>query len=195
MKGLKYLIALALPLWGTGNCLHAQSLKDLFLKMPQEVCPALSEYNRLEIVDNQKNGKAMQTRNLFSNFAYMETLTDNYAHLKLTSNSEKEMKLLPLKNGEHIIMVVSTVHADSISDSSICFYNTRWEPLTATEYIDEPMSHSFRNISVSCDADELTITTSTPIALRTDGSNKPAEIAAPVSKTYRWNREQNHFTE
>lgn len=195
MKGLKYLIALVLPLWGLGNSLHAQSLKDLFLKMPQEVCPALSEYNRLEIVDNQKNGKAMQTRNLFSNFAYMETLTDNYAHLKLTSNSEKEMKLLPLKNGEHIIMVVSTVHADSISDSSICFYNTRWEPLTATEYIDEPMSHSFRNISVSCDADELTITTSTPIALRTDGSNKPAEIAAPVSKTYRWNREQNHFTE
>ena len=37
--------------------LQAQSLKDLFLKMPQEVCPVLSEYNRLEIVDNQKNDK------------------------------------------------------------------------------------------------------------------------------------------
>ncbi len=173
--------------------MHAQSLKDFFLKMPQEVCPSLSEYNKLEIVDNQKNGKAMQTRNLFSKFAYMETLTDNYAHLKLSSNSKKEMKLLPLNNGGHIIMVISTVDADSISDSSISFYDTKWIPLNSTDYIDEPVSDRFRSISVAVETDELTITTSEPIALRTDGSIKPAETPAPVRKTYRWSREQNHF--
>ena len=70
--------------------LQAQSLKDLFLKMPQEVCPVLSEYNRLEIVDNQKNDKTMQTRNLFRTFSKMEELTDDYAHLVIQELGERD---------------------------------------------------------------------------------------------------------
>lgn len=194
MQTFLHIITIALPLWGLGDFLHAQSLKDLFLKMPQEVCPALSEYNRLEIVDNQQNGKPMQTRNLFSTFSVMEALTDTYARLKLTPYSEKEMKLLPLNNGDHIIMVVSTVHADSLTDSSICFYDTLWTPLPATDYIHEPLSEHFRSIKVSAYTDELTVITSTPIALRTDGSDKPAETAVPVKEIHQWNRENNHFS-
>ena len=71
---------------------YGQSLKDIFLNMPQQLCPSLSEYNRLEIVDNQKNGKPMKTRNQFKTISEMKTLTDQYAHLVISQNSEKEMR-------------------------------------------------------------------------------------------------------
>ena len=69
---------------------YGQSLKDLFLNMPQQLCPSLSEYNRLEIVDNQKNGKPMQTRNLFKTISEMKALTNQYAHLVISQNSRKK---------------------------------------------------------------------------------------------------------
>ena len=55
---------------------QAQSFKQLFLSMPEEICPLLSEYNRLELVDNQTNNKEMKTRNHFKTFSKMTSLTD-----------------------------------------------------------------------------------------------------------------------
>ena len=183
MKGLKYIIALALPLWGLGG--YAQSLKDLFLKMPQEVCPALSEYNRLELVDNQRNGKTMQTRNQFNSYSKMETLTDSHARLIVSQNSEKEMLMLPQSDGTKIIMVVSTVLCDGIPDASISFYTTDWKPLTATDYIDTPTATDFRTISISPTTNQLTITTTHPLTLQMDGDNLPPKTQE-TSKTYQW---------
>ena len=188
MKKILALLVFSLSFSG----LQAQSLKDLFLRMPQEVCPTLSEYNRLEIVDNQKNGKFMQTHNLLSKISIMNELTDDYARLTVSPSSIKEMKMLTKGDGQRIIMVISTVRSDSIFDSSIRFYNTDWQPLKATDYMDEPTAEQFRTINTSAQANELTIVSSNPLALRTDGSSKPAEITY-TSKVLVWNTEQNRF--
>lgn len=160
--------------------------------MPQEVCPVLSEYNRLEIVDNQKNGKFMQTRNLLNKFTIMNELTDNYARMTVSPSSSKEMKLLSKSNGQRIIMVISTVRSDSIIDSSVRFYSTNWQPLATTDYMDNPASEQFRIISTSATANELTIVNYNPLALRMDGSDKPADIAY-TSNVLVWNVEKNRF--
>lgn len=186
------IITLALPLWGLGGFLQAQSLKDLFLKMPQEVCPALSEYSRLELVDNQKNNKAMQTRNQFRYVSTMKALTDNYAHLVVSNSSEKELKLLTQSDGSHIIMLISTVHCDSIADSSISFYTTEWTPLDATRYISAPTSTEFRRISIDPASDRLTILTTNPLAIQIDDSGIPAETRTS-SQTLLWDATQNQF--
>lgn len=160
--------------------------------MPQEVCPVLSEYNRLELVDNQKNGKFMQTRNLLSKFTIMNELTDDYARMTVSPNSSKEMKMLTKSDGQHIIMVINTVRSDSIIDSSIQFYSTSWQPLTATDYLEEPTSEQFRIISTSATTNELTIVSYNPLALRVDGSDKPADITH-TNKVMVWNTEENRF--
>ena len=165
--------------------MQAQSLNDLFLQMPMEVCPALTEYNRLELVDNQKNGKEMRTRNAFQSFSTMKALTDDYAHLSVSASSEKVMKLLTKNDGSKIIMVISTVFCDSIPDSSISFYSTEWQPLDATAYIGEPISAEFRLIELDPENDTLTITTSNPLALQTNGSDKPVEHT-DVSQMLQW---------
>ncbi|MCH5174667.1 MAG: DUF3256 family protein [Prevotellaceae bacterium] len=166
--------------------LQAQSLKDLFLHMPMEVCPALTEYNRLELVDNQKNGKEMRTRNAFQTYSTMQSLTDDYAHLSVSDSSEKVIKLLTKTDSIPIIMIISTVFCDSIPDSSVSFYSTEWQPLDATAYISEPTSEEFRYIVLNPENDTLTITISNPLALQTNGSDKPAEQTS-VSHTLQWN--------
>lgn len=165
---------------------QAQSLKDLFLHMPMEVCPALTEYNRLELVDNQKNGKEMRTRNAFQTFSTMKALTDDYAQLTVSDSSEKVMKLLTKTDGSKIIMVISTVFCDSIPDSSIGFYSTDWQPLDATAYIKEPTSNDYRHIVLDPENDTLTITTSNPLSLQTNGSDTLVENTS-VSHLLQWN--------
>ena len=165
---------------------QAQSLKDLFLQMPTEVCPALNEYNRREIVDNQKNGKEMRTQNVFQTTSIMQSLTDDYAVLTVTGNSEKVMRLLTKTDGTKIIMVINTVFCDGTPDASVSFYSIDWQPLDATLYIAEPTSDDFRKIILNPDDNTLTITTSNPLALQTNGSDRPAELTF-VSQTLQWN--------
>ena len=172
---------------------HAQSLKDLFLKMPQEVCPVLSEYNRLEIVDNQKNGKTMQTRNLFRTFSKMEELTDDYAHLVISKNSEKEMKMLTKNDGTRIIMVISTIFCDETPDSSVAFYSTDWKPLPTHDYYTLPPIDNFRRVAIDKNTGQLIVsTTNAPLMLNIDGSNQPKEPYT-LTNTFHWSTEENRF--
>lgn len=172
---------------------HAQSLKDLFLKMPQEVCPVLSEYNRLEIVDNQKNGKTMQTRNLFRTFSKMEELTDDYAHLVISKNSEKEMKMLTKNDGTRIIMVISTIFCDETPDSSVAFYSTDWKPLPTHDYYTLPPIDNFRRVTIDKNTGQLIVsTTNAPLMLNIDGSNQPKEPYT-LTNTFHWSTEENRF--
>ena len=172
---------------------HAQSLKDLFLKMPQEVCPVLSEYNRLEIVDNQKNDKTMQTRNLFRTFSEMKELTDDYAHLVISKNSEKEFKMLTKNDGTRIIMVISTILCDDIPDSSVAFYSTEWKPLRTLDYYTLPPIDNFRKVTIDKATSQLTVTTTNaPLKLSIEGSNQPKEPFT-LTNTFRWSTEESRF--
>lgn len=165
---------------------QAQSLKELILKMPSEVCPILTEYNKLELVDNQKNGKPMQTRNIWKAVSELKTLDDNYAYLKSTKNSEKVFKLLPTANGEKIIAVVSTIYVDDKPDSSIEFYNTAWQKLDASEHFDDAISSRFRHIELSKDNNSMNIIYGNPLAISIDGSTAPAS-AKTTKETKNWN--------
>ncbi|NLV52256.1 MAG: DUF3256 family protein [Bacteroidales bacterium] len=191
MNKMKTILSTLLLLVASSS-IQAQSLKDLFLKMPQNLCPALSEYNRLEIVDNQKNQKVMQTRNLFRTYSKMEELTDDYARLTVTKNSQKEMKLLTLNDETKIIMVVSTILVDDTPDSSVAFYSTDWQPLPAQAYLPESISEDIRKIEVESATGRLTITTNNaPLLLNYDGV-KPTPIPTS-SSTYAWKSEQGKY--
>lgn len=175
----------------SASTLHAQSMKDLFLHMPEAVCPTLSEYNRLEIVDNQKNGKPMQTRNRFDAVSEAKELTDEYLSLSLNANTEMTLKLLPLtENSDNpkVIAVVTTVVAEGKSDSSISFYSTDWQALDAAEFFESPINttDTFRKLSLSKDEDTITSVASNGISIVVDGSaSKPEEKSSSV--ILKWN--------
>lgn len=163
--------------------ISAETLPNLILKMPRNVCPILSEYNCLEIVDNQSNNKPMKTKNLLKSTSEMTEMTADYAKLTTTESSEKVFKLLEQSSGSNIILVISTVCCNKVSDSVMEFYDTNWNQLKSTDFIDEPTSSEFREISIDKLTNKLSITTSNPLVLQHDGSDKPVEI---VKKEVIW---------
>lgn len=172
---------------------NAQSFKELFLKMPQEVCPILSEYNRLEIVDNQKHDKTMQTRNLFRTFSTMKELTDDYAHLVISPQSEKEFKMLRKNDGTRIIMVISTIYCDKTPDSSVAFYSTEWEPLHTLDYYTLTNVDHFRKITIDKDTNQISVTaTNSPLLLQND-SDENKQKPFVLNYTLHWDSEANRF--
>lgn len=165
---------------------NAQSMKDLFLKMPQSVCPLLTEYNRLEIVDNQKNGKSMMTRNQVLSVSEMKELKDDYARLALSKSSEKVFKILKKTDGTPVVIVISTVFIDKTPDSSVEFFDTEWKPLDSAEMLANAVSKDFRYITIDKETDELRIMTGHPLTLQMNGSDElPKEKASTV--VMKWN--------
>lgn len=214
MKIKTIILTAAIGMATSAQAQSTTSFKDMFLRMPESVCPALTEYNRLELVDNQRNNKVMRTRNIYKTFSTMETLTDNYAHLTESNSAEKTFRLLPCAKSiqsadtsadtkahqEHqsathasIIMVISTVHSDSISDSSVSFYTTDWKPLPASTYFSKAISNDFRVITMENGSDTLSVTTSNPLTLNLDGSNTPAKPEASRTEAYIWNASATRF--
>lgn len=214
MKIKTIILTAAIGMATSAQAQSTTSFKDMFLRMPESVCPALTEYNRLELVDNQRNNKVMRTRNIYKTFSTMETLTDDYAHLTESNSAEKTFRLLPCAKSiqsadtsadtkaqqEHqsathasIIMVISTVHSDSISDSSVSFYTTDWKPLPASTYFSKAISNDFRVITMENGSDTLSVTTSNPLTLNLDGSNTPAKPEASRTEAYIWNASATRF--
>lgn len=214
MKIKTIILTAAIGMATSAQAQSTTSFKDMFLRMPESVCPALTEYNRLELVDNQRNNKVMRTRNIYKTFSTMETLTDDYAHLTESNSAEKTFRLLPCAKSiqsadtsadtkaqqEHqsathasIIMVISTVHSDSISDSSVSFYTTDWKPLPASTYFTKAISNDFRVITMENGSDTLSVTTSNPLTLNLDGSNTPAKPEASRTEAYIWNASATRF--
>lgn len=178
-------ILILLSMMSTGNAL-AQSMADMFMKMPAEVCPLLNEYNRLEIVDNQKNGKEMKTKNQLFGMSEMTVLTDRYALLQTTKNSTKEMKMLNKADGSKVIVVVSTVVSDGVYDSTVEFYDTEWKVLNAADFVSIKNEKEFNHIKMSQDSDELTVYQSNPLLLNFDNEKVQTDLEIEDARL-RWN--------
>ena len=196
MKTMKNHLISFLFLVGTTSSVHAQSqpsFKDIFLHMPENICPSLTEYNRLELVDNQRNNKDMRTRNAYKSFSTMEILTDTFAHLTVSKSSEKTFCMLPCGSDSTIVMVISTVHSDSITDSSINFYTTSWNPLPAENYFQHSVSHEFRLITMDNGSNQINITHLHPLTLTLDGSSYPAPVPTPTTEKFTWDPQTKRF--
>lgn len=172
-----------------GLSASAQTMQELILKMPQSVCPLLSEYNKLEIVDNQQNNKPMKTKNMLQSTSEMLEMTNDYARLMLSESSEKVMKLLKRNEGDSIIMVISTIYCEKIPDSSVEFYTADWKKLEAKEYFSEPISTEFREITIVKESNKVTIVESNPLEVQTDGSENQIEMKRR-EKVLEWNGER-----
>jgi len=165
---------------------NSQCMADVFMKMPIDVCPLLNEYNKLEMCDNQKNGKAMSTRNQLFGSSEMKALTEKYALLQTTKNSQKEMKILECSSGEKIIIVISTVLSDGIYDSDVAFYDLTWKKLNQKDYIKLTNTEEFNHITIAQDSDELTVTECNPLLLNFDDNKKLADLQIENARM-KWN--------
>ena len=158
----------------------AQSLKTFIRQMPDSILPTLSKNNILDFVDYMdSNMKAIVTNNLGYK-SEMTTLTDTYAVIRTSTNSDVQIKLLPLADS-HIISLIRSVSCDTINtDSQIEFYTTEWKPLRAADYFTFCDSTNFSHFIQNADDTSLLIRFINPLEL--DEKAKPRE-----SITLKWN--------
>lgn len=122
--------------------LHAQDMKTLFIAMPDSVTPLLTKVNREDFVDFLASNMKAEVKNRFGKPSELKKLTDDYLLLQSTERSTMEMKLLPLNDSVKIICVINTVCA-SACDSEIRFYNTQWQELAQSDFIQLPTVDAF----------------------------------------------------
>lgn len=132
MKRLLLFICLLVSL-----SVQAQTLKELFVTMPDTLTPLLTKVNREDFGDFLASNMKAEVRNRFGKSSEMTELTDDYLYLKMTSVSSLEMKLLPLNDSLKVICVVQTYQAP-VADSKIRFYDVGWKQLDASRFIDLP---------------------------------------------------------
>lgn len=138
MKKLNFILILLLLICGN---LPAQSLKDLFLKMPVELLPLLKENDRLDLIDLYEAKMNIPVTNRLDGKSSIKMLTDNYMYLTLSASSSMQIKMLTDVNGDTLLCVVNTVSAEA-ADSRIRLYKNDWQPVE-NGFFDTPAIADF----------------------------------------------------
>ncbi|MEI6556124.1 MAG: DUF3256 family protein [Paludibacter sp.] len=123
----------------------AQSVENLFVKMPDFLNPTLNSQNRLELIEYYKAHQGDSILNRFGKKATMKLLDLQNQHLIIqnTPSSIFEMKVNRMINSTPYVGIIRTVCAP-LCHSTVEFYDTAWNviPLQfsmpkAIEWIDD----------------------------------------------------------
>lgn len=165
------LIVLLSTLLYTGA--SAQNMATIIREMPETIIPTLSKNNVLDFVDYHESKMKAVVTNELGYQSEMTVLTDDYSHIRTSSNSDIQIKLLPTGQDTKIISLIRTVTCDSINaDSRIEFYTTKWEPLNASDHITLTSDEQFAHMSISATGTDITVTFRNPFLLDKDAKQK-----------------------
>lgn len=104
----------------------AQTIRDLFVEMPDSLLPHLTENDRLDCIDFLDAGMEARVMNVFDSYSELETLADDYLLLRTSDSGTMQVKLLPA-GSDTIICIIHTLCAEAC-DSRVNFYNMDWTP-------------------------------------------------------------------
>lgn len=125
-------------------------MREWLVSMPDSVIPLLVKNRRLDLIDFYDARMEATVTNLLDGKSHLKTLTDDFVELSYTGASDVTMKLLAVNDTTDILCMVTTMKGKStVSDSRIAFFDKQWQPLKATDYIDEPCIEDFRSIQQS----------------------------------------------
>lgn len=133
---------------------NAQTMKEVVLSMPDSIMPLLSKDNKADFIDFLASKMRAKVKNAFNEYSYMDTLTTDYASIRLTPVSSVSLKLLPLTDSTKVICMVHTYKSDA-SDSKISFYDTKWHALKTEDFVTVPSGRDFVNNVTDVDSLQL----------------------------------------
>jgi hypothetical protein len=107
----------------------AQTMREIFIAMPDSIEPLLSKNNRMDMIDFMDNHMEARVTNRLDGQSVMDTLTADYVKVSLTSNAVMEMKLYE-KGKDKVLLMVHTVGGPA-KGSELLFFTPEWKPLKA----------------------------------------------------------------
>ncbi|MDR1783387.1 MAG: DUF3256 family protein [Dysgonamonadaceae bacterium] len=111
----------------------SQTAETLFISMPEELMPSISENIRQEMSELFKSGLNSEIENNFEDTCKVLSLTDDYLKIK-NGSGMMEMIVLTLANDSKVICLIQT-DCVPVCDSYIEFYSLKWKQLDASLFI------------------------------------------------------------
>lgn len=146
-------LCLALVLQTAASTLCAQTMRDVFIAMPDSVEPLLSRNNRLDMVDFVDSHMRAEVENALDGKSRLLSLSAHHCVLQSSAAVRKEFLLLPY-HGKHIVLGVSTF-ASPANESELHFYTVDWHPLADPPLVEWPEAEDFFVTADTCDAPRL----------------------------------------
>ena len=104
-------------------CVSAQSLREVWVEMPDSILPYLSKSQRTELADYVEMKAEPAVLNTFGDSVRIECMTNNYLLVKANELTRLEIKLLD----NNTIALVQTWMAPA-AESKLSFFNLQWQP-------------------------------------------------------------------
>lgn len=137
----KVVLLLFLLLFCVNSFMSAQSMRTLFVQMPDSIMPFLTKNNREDCVDFIDANMLARVTNRLDAKSELLQFTSDYLHLKTSEAGSMQIKMLPV-DGDTILCVINTVCAEAC-DSRIAFYTRNWQPLDGSIYFKKPLIRDF----------------------------------------------------
>ena len=112
----------------------AQTMRDVWLTMPDTLLPYLSAQARQDMADRYGTESAGPVATALEGQATLDTLAADYLVATPNKVLRLQMRLLPTDDGLQVLCVVRTFFAPA-ADSQIAFYTPQWEPLDTKDYL------------------------------------------------------------
>lgn len=127
---------IALMLFACSSAM-ARSVSEVFVDEASPVFGKIDKTTRLDMVDYYAAGQKKVVRDQMDGETYIESMTDDYMKVVISSAATVEMRLVDSRQGK--IIVVSTTYTLPAADSRIDFYDETWHPLDSRRYVAMPV--------------------------------------------------------
>ena len=107
-------------------CVSAQSLREVWVEMPDSILPYLSKSQRTELADYVEMKVEPAVLSTFGDSVRIERMTNNYLLLKANEATRLEIKLLD----NNTLALVQTWMAPA-AESKLSLFNLQWQPKEA----------------------------------------------------------------
>ena len=74
-------------------CISAQSLREIWIEMPDSIIPYLTKSQRTELVDYIKMNVTPVVKNTFGDSTFIKRMTKDYLKVLLNKNTQLEIKI------------------------------------------------------------------------------------------------------
>jgi len=187
---------------------QAQTVSELFVKLPEPALITLPASDRMDLIDLYKAGKESTVRNFLGDSCSILNMTDSYLQFRIGKNT-MELFLLPMINDSKVVGLIQTVCAP-VCDSRIEFYTTAWKELATSVFItladkndflkegihpeDEdvknaliPLDISLMQLHYKSETKELQQVYTTPDYLSKIDRDKVMQYLSETPKLFKWN--------
>ncbi len=134
-----------------------RTAKDVFLAMPSDLVPQLTENNKLDMVDFLASKMQARVTNSLDGHSELLSLGDSTFSLQVSEALRYDVRMLQANN-DTILCLLATFGKES-PESEIHFYTTHWKVLPTDRFIALPQT-MFVARFVSEQLDDLQITCS-----------------------------------